>query len=190
MMPKPLRAAAAEGILAAMSGRHLALSADLVSVDESLRLRPFAGDPDIDVATSWYADPATAELVDGPGSPPYDRPRVAAMFEALSAEGEVYLIERRTSSGWDAVGDVTLAPDTMPITIAPEQRRQGIARLVLLRLADRARVLDWTELRVREVHPGNEPSRRLFESLGFVACSTPPPAFVLPLAPVGGRARR
>ena len=133
---------------------------------------------------------ATVALVDGPGSATYTREQVSAMYAALAAQGETYLVERRSSSGWEAVGDVTLAPDTLPIVIAPGLRGQGIGRRVVLRLVDRARVLGWTDLRVREVYAGNEASHRLFRGLGFVARDDGPPAYVLRLAPLGSRSRR
>jgi GNAT superfamily N-acetyltransferase len=161
----------------------------ILEVDAELRLRPFDGDRDVDLAWPWYQDPETVALVDGPGSPTYARDRVGAMYAALAAQGEVYLIERRTPSGWEAVGDVTLAPDTLPIVVAPGQRRLGIARRVLLRLVDRARVLGWSELRVREVFSDNDASHRLFTGLGFVARDAGPPAYVLRLAPLGARPR-
>lgn len=162
----------------------------ILEVDDELRLRPFAGDADVDLAWPWYQDAETVALVDGPGSPTYARDRVAAMYAALGAQGEVYVIERRAGGGdWVAVGDVTLAPDTLPILIAPGLRRQGIGRRVLLRLVDRARVLGWTELCVREVLPGSDASHRLFLGLGFVARDDRPPAYVLRLAPLGGRPR-
>lgn len=166
------------------------MTPEILPVDEELRLRAFAGDADVDLAWPWYRDPETVSLVDGAGSPTYARDRVAAMYQALSAQGEVYLIERRTpDGGWEAVGDVTLAPDTLPIVVAPDWRRQGIARRVLLRLVDRARVLGWSELHVREIRPGNDASHRLYAGLGFVRRVHAPPAYVLPLAPLGGRER-
>jgi GNAT superfamily N-acetyltransferase len=102
---------------------------------------------------------------------------------------EAYAVERLMADDWVVIGDVTLAPDTLPLVIAPEHRGQGIGRRVLLRLVDRARVLGWPELRVREVLPGNDASHRLFSGLGFVACSAPPSAYVLRLAPLAVRYR-
>ena len=135
-----------------------------------------------------YRDRETVDLVDGPDSPTYDRDRVAAMYDALGAQGELYLVERLTSVGWLAVGDVTLAPDTLPIVLAPGHRRKGIGRRVVLRLAERARELGWSELQVREVLRGNTGSHRLFTGLGFLAQPDGPPAYVLLLAPgTGGR---
>jgi GNAT superfamily N-acetyltransferase len=160
-----------------------------LEVDHELRLRPFAGDADVDLALPWYSDPETLALVDGPGATPYDRDRVAAMYDALGAQGELYLIERRIADAWVAAGDVTLAPDTLPIVLAPEHRRQGIGRRVVLRLADRARVLGWSELRVRTVYDDNAASHGLFRSLGFVARDDGPPAYVLRLPALGGRPR-
>lgn len=161
----------------------------ILDVDDDLRLRPFAGDADVDLAWPWYRDPETIALVDGPGTPTYTRESVAAMYEALAAQGDVYLIERLVGKEWQAVGDVTLAPDTLPIVVAPGLRGQGIERRVILRLVDRARVLGWSELRVREVLPANDASHRLFAGLGFVARDDPPPSYVLRLAPFGGRPR-
>ena len=100
----------------------------ILPVDSELRLRPYAGDEDVDLAWPWYRDAETVALVDGEGAAVYTRDRVAEMYAALQAQGEVYLIERRTPEGaWEAVGDVTLAPDTIPIVVAPGCRRQGIA---------------------------------------------------------------
>ena len=161
----------------------------ILDVDDELRLRTFAGDTDVDLAWPWYQDAETVALVDGPGSPTYARDRVAARYAALAAQGEVYVIERRSRTHWEAVGDVTLAPDTLPIVVAPAWRGRGIGRRVVLRLVDRARVLGWTELRVREVFEGNDASHRLFAALGFVARGDGPPAYVLRLAPLGGRSR-
>ena len=159
-------------------------------VDDELRLRPYAGEEDIDLAWPWYRDPETVALVDGDGSAVYPRDRVAEMYAALQAQGEVYLIERRTPEGaWEAVGDVTLAPDTVPIVVAPGCRRQGIGRRALLRLVDRARVLEWEALHVREVYAGNEAAHRLFTGIGFVPRAVAPPIMSLRLSPLGGRAR-
>jgi GNAT superfamily N-acetyltransferase len=163
---------------------------EILPVDDGLRLRAFVGDADVDLAWPWYQDPDTVALVDGDGSPAYDRNRVAARYASLEAQGEVYLIERRAAAGgWEAVGEVTLAPETLPIVIAAEWRRQGIGRLVLLRLVDRARVLGWDRLHVREVYDGNDGARRFFTRLGFVPRAAPPPAMSLSLSPLGTRTR-
>lgn len=171
------------------------MTPEILVVDDDLRLRPFAGDADVDAAWPWYRDPATVALVDGAGAPAYARDRVAAMYDALGAQGEVYVVELRSGAGWEPVGDVTLAPHTLPIVVAPGSRGRGIGRRVLLRLVDRARVLGWTELRVREVRDDNEASHRLFSGLGFVVSAGtvrdqgPSRGYVLRLAPLGGRPR-
>lgn len=165
-------------------------STEILPVDDELRVRPYAGDADVERAWTWYEDPETLDFVDGARSASYPRDRVAAMFEARSAQGELYLIERHASDGaWTAVGDVTLAPDALQIVVAPEWRRQGIGRRVLLRLVDRARVLGWEELHVREVYAGNEAALGLFAGIGFVPRATPPPAMSLRLSPLGSRPR-
>jgi GNAT superfamily N-acetyltransferase len=167
---------------------------EILVVDDELRLRPFAGEADVDAAWPWYRDPATVALVDGPGEPVYARDRVGARYAALGARGEVFMVELRSATGWEPVGDVTLAPDTLPMVIAPEHRGRGIGRRVLLRLVDRARVLGWSELRVREVPAGNAASHRLFSGLGFLPLPVGDAAegsrrYVLRLAPLGSRPR-
>jgi GNAT superfamily N-acetyltransferase len=170
--------------------RLIDVTPETLPVDDELRLRAFAGDADLDLTWPWYQDPETVALVDGAGSPTYARDRVAAVFEARAAQGEVYLVERVTrEDGWEVVGDVALVPDTLPIVVAPPWRGQGIGRRVLLRLVDRARVLGWSELHVREVYAGNDAARRLFTGVGFVPRVAPPPAMSLRLSPLGGRAR-
>jgi GNAT superfamily N-acetyltransferase len=155
----------------------------VLAVDAELRLRPFAGEEDVDAAWPWYCDRETVDLVDGPGSPIYTRARVAAMYDALAKQGEVYVVERHLDGGWRPIGDVTLAPHTLPIVLAPLHRGQGVGRRVILRLADRARELGWQHLQVREVLPGNVASHRLFAGLGFVPLGDEiPAAYVLPLA--------
>lgn len=158
----------------------------VLAVDAELRLRPFAGEEDVDAAWPWYCDRETVDLVDGPGSPIYTRARVRAMYDALGKQGEVYVVERQFRDGWQPIGDVTLARHTLPIVLAPVHRGQGIGRRVILRLADRARELGWPYLQVREVLPGNVASHRLFAGLGFVPLPDGPPAYVLPLAPASG----
>jgi len=158
----------------------------VLAVDPELRLRAFAGEEDVDAAWPWYCDRETVDLVDGPGSPIYTRVRVAAMYDALAKQGEVYLVERHFGADWKPIGDVTLARHTLPIVLAPLHRGQGIGRRVVLRLVDRARELGWQHLEVREVLPGNVASHRLFAGLGFVPLGDGPPAYVLPLAPLHG----
>ena len=162
---------------------------EVVAVEEWLRLRAFAGERDVEAAVAWYADAATVVSVDGRGATPYDRDRVAARYDALAAQGDLFVIEVGGPAGWQPVGDVTLALDTLPIVVASAHRRHGIGRSVVLRLADRARVLGWGELRVGEVRTDDLASRTLFEGLGFVPRPDPPPAYVLRLSPLVVRRR-
>ncbi|PSQ49397.1 N-acetyltransferase [Halobacteriales archaeon SW_6_65_15] len=52
------------------------------------------------------------------------------------------------------------------ITVAPERRREGRARRLLGAAFDRLRSEGCSRVRLA-VHPGNDPARRLYESLGF-----------------------
>jgi ribosomal-protein-alanine N-acetyltransferase len=54
------------------------------------------------------------------------------------------------------------------IVVAPEHRREGRARRLLLGAFDALRTEGCAEIRLA-VHPENDPARRLYESLGFEA---------------------
>lgn len=147
-----------------------------------IRLRPYGGEDDVDTAWPWYQDLETVRLIDGEGARPYTRDQVRSMYEALGAQGEVYMIEQRSSSGaWEVIGDVTLAPHTLPIVLRTEVRGHRVGRLVIDALIDRARSLGWSELQVREILPGNSRSAALYRSLGFEPTTSPPPAMILRL---------
>lgn len=142
---------------------------ELLPVSEGLRLRAYDGRPE--VALGWYQDPATLVLVDGKEEP-YDLDHVRAMYDWLSARGELYWIEARGDDGaWRPVGDVTLCEDDLPIVVGePALRAHGIGRRVVAALVARARQLGWHEVRVEEIYDWNEGSRRCFASQGFVTC--------------------
>ena len=52
------------------------------------------------------------------------------------------------------------------IAVAPEHRREGRARRLLVTAFDRLREEGCSRIRLA-VHPENEPARRLYQSLGF-----------------------
>ena len=101
------------------------------------------------------------------------------MYEALGSQGEVFIIEHRTPDGSEPIGDVTLAPHTLPIVLRTESRGHGVGRFVMTSLIEKARSLGWEELQVREILPGNVASAALFSALGFNANASPPPAMRL-----------
>lgn len=154
----------------------------VIDIAADLRLRSFGGEADVDAAWPWYRDVATVRLVDGPDGSPYSRRQVRDMYRALSSQGEVYMIERRDGDDpWEVVGDVTLAPHTLPIVLRPDWRGRGIGRRVLVALIARARELGWVELHARSIDAGNTASAALFTSVGFERCSAPPPDMSLRL---------
>ena len=155
---------------------------EVIDVGVGLRLRTYVGGADVDTAWPWYTDLDTVRLVDGDDAQPYTREQVRAMYEALSGQGELYMIEQHSEpDAWEPVGDVTLAPHTVPIVLRPESRGQGVGRRVMTALIERARNLGWEELQVREILPGNVVSSALFMGLGFTPTSSPPPALRLRL---------
>ena len=99
---------------------------------------------------------------------------------------ESYVVERLVRDEWVAVGEAALTDGVVALVVAPEHRRQGIGRRVLLRLVDRARVLGHEELQVPEA---DEAAAALLRGVGFVGRETGPPSYVLRLPTVGGRPR-
>ena len=59
-----------------------------------------------------------------------------------------------------AVGHVRIDSGMVSFMVAPEHRRQGIGRALVAAIMDRSPL-------IAEVKPGNEASRRIFESLGW-----------------------
>jgi RimJ/RimL family protein N-acetyltransferase len=154
----------------------------VLSRGKGVRLRRAELEEYEQVAQLWYQDPEVLQLSEG-GERPYDPARIRRMFEVLSGEGELYLIEVEEAAGWRAVGDAALLPDSMPIVIGqPKDRSRGIGSEVLRLLLLRARALGWAEVRVRGIDPTNRRSLRLFERAGFVAAPTPPGASNAPIA--------
>ena len=135
----------------------------------TVRLRRAEIDEYARLALAWYRDPEVLELSEG-GAAPYGLPEIRAMFDVLTAKGELYLIEVAEPDSWRAVGDAALLPDAMPIVIGcAADRSRGIGTEALQLLLRRARELDWTEVRVSSIAPDNVRSRRLFERAGFIA---------------------
>jgi RimJ/RimL family protein N-acetyltransferase len=136
--------------------------------DGELRLRPARLPDDIPLAEPWYSDPEVMRLSEGDENASYDAAMIGKMYEYLAQKGELYIIERFSGEQWVAIGDVTLAPDTMPIVIGlAEFRSRGYGKRIIRLLVERAKTLGWPELRIKSVKTYNPRSKRLFESLGF-----------------------
>lgn len=143
-------------------------------VEGDLRLRPALLPDDVTAAVPWYHDPEVLLNSEGPAAEPYDAARVEGMYRYLQSIGELYIIEMCDPAAlWRPIGDVTLAPHTMPIVIGDAAcRGLGIGRRVLALLVDRARVLGWQQLRAKQIYTYNRRSRHLFEGAGFRVVST------------------
>ena len=149
--------------------------------DGNLRLRPARVPDDVDTAWPWYQNVDTLALSEGPGTGPMSRRRVEGMYRYLAEHGEFYMIEIRGGGGgegaheesWRPIGDVMLAPHTLPIVIGdPSCRRHGLGGRVRALLIARAREWGWPELRAKPIGVHNLASRRLFQAAGFVMDST------------------
>ena len=138
----------------------------ILPVDDSLRLRRYAGEWDF--ALDWYQDPDTLLLVDGK-TDPYTPERLRQMYSYLDQQGELYFIEVQQRDGWRPVGDVTFWQQDMPIVVGEKSMRgHGIGEKVVKRLVQRGRELGYAELFVKEIYTWNPASRRCFEKAGFV----------------------
>ena len=138
---------------------------ELIVIDDSLRLRAYEGQ--FELALDWYQDPDMIYMIDG-SKEPYPPEKVQRMYEYLARQGEVYFIEVWERDHWLAIGDVTFWQDDLPIVIGKEDYRgKGIGKKVLSALIQRARNLGYQKLAVQEIYDFNQPSRSLFESLGF-----------------------
>ncbi len=138
---------------------------DIIFVEDELRLRKFSGD--CTAALAWYQDEETLLMVDGKNCP-YDMERLMNMYQYLQQQGEVYFIEVREDGIFRPIGDVSFWQEDMPIVIGEKPLRgRGIGRKVLSALVERARMLGFPKLKVREIYEENLISRRLFEGLGF-----------------------
>jgi RimJ/RimL family protein N-acetyltransferase len=140
--------------------------------DRSIRLRRVELDEYQTLAADWYADAEVLRLSEG-GAEPYGPAQIKAMYEALSRQGELYVIDIAGDDGWCTVGDAALLPDAVPIVVGrPEYRSRGVGTAVLQLLIARARELGWTEVRVKAIDPDNIRARRLYERAGFAVVAT------------------
>ncbi len=130
------------------------------------RWDPASGD--VAEAAAWYGDPDVLYYSEGADAQPFSAERVRNMYRILNEIGELYLIEVQQNGQWTRIGDVTLAPHTLPIVIGDARwRSRGVGSRVLRLLIGRARELGWTSLTAKNIWMDNVRSLRLFESVGF-----------------------
>jgi len=135
---------------------------------EGLRLRPVQFPDDCIAALPWYSDPEVLYYSEGADVEPYPPEMIEQMYHYLMKIGELYMIEVQTENGWLAIGDVTLSKETLPIVIGnPDYRSKGIGSQVIGMLIERAKILGWEKLKVKQIFEYNERSRRLFTRYGF-----------------------
>lgn len=141
----------------------------MVLSDGVVRLRPYMDDGQDDArALAWYSDPEVLNFSEAPGTKPFSHERVQRMYHYLRTHGELYIIEVLDDGHWHPIGDVTLAPDTMPIVIGERSwRSRGVGSRVLTLLIRRARELGWESLQAKHIWTHNIRSQRLFLRHGF-----------------------
>lgn len=136
--------------------------------DNDLRLRPILLPGDLTIALPWYQDEEVLYFSEGEGTPPYDLTTIERMYNYLIKIGEVYIIEVNQRENWIPIGDVTLSKDMLPIVIGHKKfRGKGIGKRVIQLLIERAKELNWKQIRVNKIYSYNVASRKMFEGLGF-----------------------
>jgi RimJ/RimL family protein N-acetyltransferase len=138
--------------------------------NDQLRLRPFTTDDDAEV-TNWFSDAGQLRMFAGK--------RLSWPLEVAQWDG---IRNDPTITAWTAVlGDdptpvghgelVTESPQLVRIArigIAPAARGNGLGRLMLSQLIEKAR-LEHYERAILFVHPDNSVAIRAYRGLGFEA---------------------
>lgn len=134
----------------------------------SVRLRPLSLPDDVELALPWYADTEALYFSEGPEAKPFDGQRLIKMYEWLSRQGQVFIIEVMEER-WTAIGDATLCEGMIPIVIGDGRYRgRGIGSHVLALLIQEARLRGWEKLVAHKIYSYNTRSRKLFEKHGFI----------------------
>lgn len=141
---------------------------EYIYVDELIRLRHHEKS-DIEHALRWYSDPVVLNGTIAPGrTEPCSHDMIAAMYDDLSKNAELFIIEALDQTDWLPIGDVTLSKDFMPIVIGDRKfRGKGISKKVLLKVIDLAKLRGFREINLKEIYRENAASIRLFEGVGF-----------------------
>lgn len=140
---------------------------DLLRVDKNIILTRKTSN--FEFALKWYQDPQTIRLVCGVDETPYSLQEVYYMYNEQNRMSELYFIEYLIDGAYTPIGDVALSKNDLPIVIGEERfRSKGIGKKVLLTLIERARLLKFDTMGVKEVFNYNLASQNLFKSVGFV----------------------
>jgi len=140
---------------------------EVVSVDEQLRLRKFQKN-EYNIALQWYKDKEVLYFSEGDENLNYTIDTITRMYDYLMDIGELFFIEIYEEGAWVPIGDVTLSPNTMPITIGvPRYWGKGIGKKVIGKLLHRARENGYGTIRLKGIYKYNERSLRMFKGLGF-----------------------
>lgn len=136
--------------------------------DNDLQLRPIQLTEDLSIALPWYQFKEVLYYSEGEGTLPYDITTIVRMYNYLTKNGDVSIIEIRISDQWMPIGDATLSKEIVPIVIGHKQfRGKGIEKRVISLLLKRAKGLDWKQIKVNKIYSYNVASRKMFESFGF-----------------------
>ncbi|WP_020376041.1 GNAT family N-acetyltransferase [Sulfobacillus thermosulfidooxidans] len=150
-----------------MRGRFEATGNDLK--DNDLRLVRWDESRGVQFAEPWYQDPDVLYFSEGPGCQPFNTDRLWKMYRYLHHHGQLYIIETFHHNDWRPIGDVTLAPDMMPIVIGDKNfRGQGLGfRVISLLIRYAQEHLKWSSLVAHKIYVYNAASLRVFTKAGF-----------------------
>lgn len=144
---------------------------EVIDIENYLRLRKIV-EGDLETALPWYHDPEVLYYSEGVREKTYDIFVIERMYRFLSSIGELYFIEIFENGCWEAIGDVTLSEQNMPIVLGEEKYRgKGIGTKIISKLIDRAKAIKLSKICIPAIYKYNIRSRNLFLSLGFVQVS-------------------
>ncbi len=142
--------------------------------DDDLGLLRWDQQMGVDFALEWYQRGDVLYFSEGPECEPFDRRRLWRMYQYLNCHGRLYIIHLYAHGRWQAVGDVTLARDMLPIVLGEEcYRGKGLGFRTLSLLIHYAKnELRWPRLIAHQIYTYNSASLGLFNKAGFVVTAS------------------
>lgn len=142
------------------------MTRDEIVIHDTLRLRRVTAS-DHQVALKWYSNPEVLYYSENIKDRVYDLNIIHDMYHYLSGIGDLYFIEIFENT-WCPIGDVTLAPNTMPICIGdPLYFGKGIGTSVIKALLEEARGLGFPKVSLHGIYKHNQRSYNMFVKCGF-----------------------
>ncbi len=136
----------------------------IIEVNERIRLKKYYDN--FTKTLTWYQDRKLCKQVDNIDFV-YDLDRLKKMYRYLNKNGECYYIQYKVKNRFLLVGDAAILYDKdVAIVIDPKYQNLHIGRLVLQKLIERAKALDFDCL-CATIYSFNKQSITAFKAAGF-----------------------